>query len=41
MELIFGFIESHRNNGARVHMPVQSQLRMQRSVAPRMPKFTV
>lgn len=41
MELIFGFIESHRNNGARVTMPVESSLRMQRSVAPRMPKFTV
>ncbi len=41
MELIFGFIESHRNHGARVQMPVQSPLRMQRSVAPRVPKFTV
>lgn len=41
MELIFGFIESHRKNGARVQMPVQSPLRMQRSVAPRVPKFTV
>ena len=41
MELIFGFIESHRKQGARVTMPVQSQLRMQRSVAPRIPKYTV
>jgi predicted dehydrogenase len=41
MELIFGFIESHRNNGARITMPVQSPLRMQRSVTPRTPKFTV
>ena len=41
MELIFGFIESHRKGGARVTMPVQSSLRMQRSVTPRMPKFTV
>jgi predicted dehydrogenase len=41
MELIFGFLESHRNNGARVKMPVQSQLRLQRSVAPRTPRYTV
>jgi predicted dehydrogenase len=40
MELIFGLIESHRNQGARVAMPVKSDLRMQRSVAPRTPKFT-
>jgi predicted dehydrogenase len=41
MELIFGFIESHRANGARVKMPVQSQVRLQRNVAPRTPKYTV
>jgi hypothetical protein len=41
MELIFAFIESHRNNGARVMLPVQSDLRMQRSVAPKTPKYTV
>lgn len=39
MELIFGFIESHRQNGARVTMPVQSNLRLQRSVAPKTPKY--
>lgn len=41
MELIFGMIESHRNNGARVTMPVTSSIRMQRTVAPRTPKYTV
>ncbi len=41
MELIFGFLESHRNNGARVQMPVQSQLRLQRSVAPKTPRYAV
>lgn len=41
MELIFGMIESHRNNGGRVTMPVASNIRMERSVAPRTPKYTV
>jgi predicted dehydrogenase len=41
MELIFGMIESHRNNGGRVTMPVASNIRMERSVAPRTPKYSV
>jgi predicted dehydrogenase len=39
-ELIFGFLESHRANGARVTMPVQSNLRLQRNVAPRTPRYS-
>ncbi|MBV7338244.1 Gfo/Idh/MocA family oxidoreductase [Chloroflexi bacterium TSY] len=42
MELIFGFIESHRRGGARVSVPVENRsLRMQRDHTPRQPKFTV
>jgi predicted dehydrogenase len=41
MELIFAFIESHRQGGARVHLPIQSNLRLQRSTAPKTPKFSV
>jgi predicted dehydrogenase len=40
MELLFGFIESHRKQGARITMPVQSSLRLQRNVTPRTPKYT-
>jgi predicted dehydrogenase len=41
MELIFAFIESHRRGGARVKLPIESNLRLQRSTAPRTPKYSV
>lgn len=41
MEMIFAFIESHRQKGARVMLPIQSDLRLQRSTAPRTPKYSV
>ena len=42
MEVIFGFIESHRQGGARVALPVaQRRLRMARNRGPNQPKFTV
>ncbi|MEM7133995.1 MAG: Gfo/Idh/MocA family oxidoreductase [Chloroflexota bacterium] len=40
MELIFGFIESHRKGGVRISLPIQDRtLRMQRNHTPRQPKF--
>jgi predicted dehydrogenase len=40
-ELIFAFIESHRQGGARVPLPLQERnLRLQRNFAPRQPKYT-
>ena len=42
MELIFGFIESHRQGGARVTLPLAERtLRMVRSRGPNQPKYTV
>lgn len=41
MELIFAFLESHCQNGARITLPVQSRLRLQRNVSPHTPKYTV
>ncbi|MCC9075574.1 Gfo/Idh/MocA family oxidoreductase [Litorilinea aerophila] len=42
MEIIFGFIASHRRGGARVRLPLtERSLRLQRSVAPHQPKFDV
>ncbi|MCZ6678845.1 MAG: Gfo/Idh/MocA family oxidoreductase, partial [Candidatus Poribacteria bacterium] len=39
-ELIFAFMESHLQNGARVELPLKgSKLRLQRDRAPRQPKF--
>ena len=39
-ELIFAFMESHLQNGARVQLPLQgSKLRMERDRAPRQPRF--
>lgn len=41
-ELIFALIESHRQGGAKVHLPVQDHaLRLQRNRAANKPKYTV
>ena len=41
MELIYGFIESHRRGGARVELPLGKRtLRLQRNAPPRQPQFT-
>lgn len=42
MEVIFAFIESQRRGGAQVRLPLeQRSLRLQRSVAPKTPKYSV
>jgi hypothetical protein len=41
-ELIFALIESHRQGGARITLPVQERnLRMQRNRGPNKPKYSV
>lgn len=42
MELIFGFIESYQQGGARVALPLQNRsLRLQSNTTPRQPKFAL
>ena len=41
-ELIFAVIESHRQGGARIFIPLQERnLRMQRNRGPNKPKYSV
>lgn len=40
LEVIFALIESHRRGGARVSLPLQERnLRLQRNIAPKQPKY--